>query len=85
MLPLNLADQFVVVDILVCGGAQAGANMRKAQDPCQDTCGRIRLIDAVPQWVLDTMPIRSCMGDMVSLPDENVLIINGALNGNVLD
>lgn len=35
-----------------------------------------------PQWVMETMPSRRNMGDMILLPTRNVLIINGAQQGS---
>ncbi|KAI3464873.1 hypothetical protein Pfo_021536 [Paulownia fortunei] len=46
-----------------------------------NTCGRIRITDPNPQWVMETMPLARVMGDMVLLPNGNVLIINGASAG----
>ncbi|XP_042021042.1 aldehyde oxidase GLOX1-like [Salvia splendens] len=46
-----------------------------------NTCGRIRINDPDPQWVMETMPLARVMGDMLLLPDGNVLIINCAAFG----
>ncbi|KAL0438882.1 UNVERIFIED_CONTAM: Aldehyde oxidase GLOX [Sesamum latifolium] len=43
-----------------------------------NTCARIRISDPNPQWVMETMPLARVMGDMVLLPNGNILILNGA-------
>ncbi|GFP85871.1 galactose oxidase [Phtheirospermum japonicum] len=71
-------------EVLVCGGAPKGAFVSaKSGDFIRalDTCGRIRIDDPDPQWVMETMPSARVMGDMVLLPNGNVLIINGAGSG----
>ncbi|KAH6771659.1 glyoxal oxidase-related protein [Perilla frutescens var. frutescens] len=71
-------------EVLVCGGAPKGsyvsANKRMFVEAL-DTCGRIRIQDRNPQWVMETMPGPRVMGDMVLLPNGDVLIINGAGSG----
>ncbi|KAL3634247.1 hypothetical protein CASFOL_021301 [Castilleja foliolosa] len=81
LLPLS---SNIGAEVLVCGGAPKGAfvsaksgNFTRALD----TCGRIRIDDPNPQWVMETMPSARVMGDMVLLPNGNVLIINGAGSG----
>ncbi|XP_051124035.1 aldehyde oxidase GLOX-like [Andrographis paniculata] len=71
-------------EVLVCGGAPNGSftsansnNFVKALS----TCARIRITDPNPQWSMETMPLPRVMGDMVLLPNGNVLIINGAASG----
>ncbi|XP_073036164.1 aldehyde oxidase GLOX1-like [Primulina eburnea] len=72
-------------EVLLCGGAPKGA-YTSAKDHgtflgALNTCGRIRIDDPNPQWVMETMPMGRVMGDMVLLPNGNVLIINGAASG----
>ncbi|KAI5074091.1 hypothetical protein GOP47_0010052 [Adiantum capillus-veneris] len=82
MLPLRAADGYAHVEILVCGGAQYGAFLNPNQFlPASQTCGRIDVLATNPQWEMETMPMRRTMGDMLLLPSEEVLIINGAQNG----
>lgn len=85
MLPLSFVDAFKSVEVLVCGGAAPNAftiaESRKTFLPCQQTCGRMRVTDAAPKWLVETMPVKRCMGDMLLLPNQNVLIINGAQAG----
>ncbi|KAK6117453.1 hypothetical protein DH2020_048805 [Rehmannia glutinosa] len=71
----------VGVEVLVCGGAPKGAYASAINGnftAALDTCARIRIDDPNPQWVMETMPNARVMGDMVLLPNGNVLIINGA-------
>jgi hypothetical protein len=78
-------------EVLVCGGAPAGSyNSTKQQQggtagafvPALTTCGRIKITDAAPAWVIETMPSPRVMGDMVLLPNgAEVAIINGAADG----
>ncbi|KAG6547918.1 hypothetical protein Mapa_010738 [Marchantia paleacea] len=83
MLPLVASDGFKEVEILVCGGSMQGAYQNPAaQYPASQTCGRIALSSDDPQWVMEGMPFRRTMGDMLILPSRDVLIINGAQNGS---
>lgn len=84
MLPLDYANNFSVVEILVCGGAQYGAFRNASGNtwPASDTCGRIVATASDPEWSMETMPIRRTMGDMVILPTADILLINGARNGS---
>ncbi|KAL6907565.1 hypothetical protein ACP4OV_002604 [Aristida adscensionis] len=74
-------------EVLVCGGAPAGSyNATKGKDgtfaPALATCGRIKITDAAPAWVIETMPSPRVMGDMILLPNGvEVVIINGATDG----
>lgn len=82
MLPLT-GPGFTGCEILICGGAAAGAYRNPtAQSPASNTCGRINPFAAAPAWAMETMPTRRTMGDMILLPTENVLIINGAAKGS---
>ena len=54
MLPLNNADGFSYVEILVCGGAQYGAFLYNENDlPASQTCGRIAPLSANPNWEME--------------------------------
>ncbi|CAD6202977.1 unnamed protein product [Miscanthus lutarioriparius] len=74
-------------EVLVCGGAPAGSyNSTKGGAgtfvPALTTCGRIKITDAAPAWVIETMPSPRVMGDMILLPNgAEVAIINGAADG----
>ncbi|KAI3759196.1 hypothetical protein L6452_06815 [Arctium lappa] len=85
LLPLRLKQGIAdAVQVLVCGGAPKGAfvNANNGKfDGALDTCGRIKISDQNPQWVMETMPLARVMGDMLLLPNGQVLIINGASAG----
>nr|GEX82204.1 hypothetical protein [Tanacetum cinerariifolium] len=85
LLPLRISKGIVAeVEVLVCGGAPKGAfvNANKGNfDRALDTCGRIKISDPNPQWVMETMPMARVMGDMLLLPNGHILIINGASAG----
>ncbi|KAL0369121.1 UNVERIFIED_CONTAM: Aldehyde oxidase GLOX [Sesamum calycinum] len=71
-------------EVLVCGGAPKGAYLSAMNGrfvTALDTCAKIRINDPNPEWVMETMPMPRVMGDMVLLPNANVLIINGAGSG----
>ncbi|CAN4095436.1 unnamed protein product [Withania somnifera] len=85
LLPLkNLQAQEIQAEVLVCGGAPKGSYI-SAQNgkysSALSTCGRIMISDPNPRWIMETMPLARTMGDMVILPNGNVLIINGAATG----
>ncbi|GFQ01448.1 galactose oxidase [Phtheirospermum japonicum] len=84
LLPLQLGGANVTADVLVCGGAPRGSFTSASNGNfvgALNTCGRIRITDRNPQWVMETMPLARVMGDMVLLPNGNVLIVNGASAG----
>ncbi|CAN4122942.1 unnamed protein product [Withania somnifera] len=85
LLPLkNLEAQTIQAEVLVCGGAPRGSYLKATTGDFVDalnTCGRITITDPNPQWTMETMPLARTMGDMVILPNGNVLIINGATSG----
>ncbi|XVE91425.1 hypothetical protein REPUB_Repub01dG0008500 [Reevesia pubescens] len=86
MLPLRLSWMGPpVVEVLVCGGAPAGAfmmaDMMKVFLEASRTCGRLRVNDPNPQWLMELMPMPRVMSDMILLPTGDVIIINGAANG----
>nr|PNR54931.1 hypothetical protein PHYPA_005824 [Physcomitrium patens]PNR54932.1 hypothetical protein PHYPA_005825 [Physcomitrium patens] len=82
MLPLTWQTGFGFAQIMVCGGAAAGAsNARNANAPASFSCGTIVASSGNPVWAMQNMPIRRVMGDMINLPTGDILIINGAQNG----
>lgn len=87
LLPLKLVQGNVIggAEVLVCGGGPKGAYASAANGGflgALNTCGRIKITDPSPQWVMETMPTARVMGDMVLLPNGNVLIINGGSAGS---
>ncbi|KAI3673253.1 hypothetical protein L6452_39370 [Arctium lappa] len=85
LLPLRIVQGIVAaVEVLVCGGAPKGAHLNAKNgkfDGALDTCGRIKISDPDPEWVTETMPSGRVMGDMLLLPNVDVLLINGGSSG----
>ena len=88
MLPLRLnsgnQSQSPEVEILVCGGAPKGSYSKAERGTyisASKTCGRIKVTDPNPKWVMEQMPMPRVMSDMIILPTGDVLLINGASNG----
>ncbi|GLJ08367.1 hypothetical protein SUGI_0087320 [Cryptomeria japonica] len=85
MLPLDPANDFQTVEILVCGGAPDGAFKQADQDEifvdALKSCGRIVITSENPEWRMEDMPGPRVMGDMLILPTGEILIINGAKEG----
>jgi len=84
---LPLKPNPIEAEVLVCGVAPVGSyNSTKGGAgtfvPALTTCGRIKITDAAPAWVIETMLSPRVMGDMILLPNgAEVAIINGAADG----
>ncbi|PHT51263.1 hypothetical protein CQW23_11010 [Capsicum baccatum] len=81
LLPLNMQDETIRAEVLVCGGTKKGSYLRAQGGKflgALNTCGRITITDPNPKWIMETMPVARTMGDMVILPNGDVLIVNGA-------
>lgn len=79
LLPLDENQPFLEAEIVVCGGAPRGSRVLAANGSFVDalgTCGRIKVNEANPNWVMEDMPIPRAMGDMLILPNGDVLILN---------
>ncbi|KAF9113460.1 hypothetical protein BGX27_001524 [Mortierella sp. AM989] len=76
LLPLDPAKNYAH-EILVCGGSEAQMQHAKALQ----TCGRINLNDADPQWEMDEMPSPRLMGDAVIVADGKIMLLNGCQTG----
>ncbi|KAH9312845.1 hypothetical protein KI387_027880, partial [Taxus chinensis] len=85
MLPLDSANNFQRVEILICGGAPDGAFKKATFNQtfveALKSCGRIEITSQNPQWQMEDMPGPRVMNDMLILPTGEVLIINGAKQG----
>ncbi|XP_061363752.1 aldehyde oxidase GLOX [Gastrolobium bilobum] len=90
LLPMNLTGlgngtRLPDAEVMVCGGAFPGAfnlaNKKKVFLEASRSCGRLRVTDPEPQWVMEVMPTPRVMPDMILLPTGDVLILNGAANG----
>ncbi|KAK7382615.1 hypothetical protein VNO80_01552 [Phaseolus coccineus] len=81
---LALQGDYSTAEIVVCGGAQYGAFLLRSTDtPAHGSCGRISALgeNENPKWEMENMPFARIMGDMVMLPNGDVLVINGAMSG----
>ncbi|KAM7269584.1 hypothetical protein ACFE04_025081 [Oxalis oulophora] len=85
LLPLRLTEETLVVEVMICGGAPNGAynmsNINRVFLPASSSCGRLKLSDPHPAWVMEDMPMPRVMPDMLILPTGDVILINGAGNG----
>ncbi|RWR88895.1 Glyoxal oxidase [Cinnamomum micranthum f. kanehirae] len=85
LLPLVLnSKKETKAEILVCGGAPPDSNAKANSGvfmSASKTCGRLTATDDSPEWVMEEMPLRRVMGDMIMLPTGDILIINGAAKG----
>ncbi|QCE04429.1 glutathione S-transferase [Vigna unguiculata] len=81
---LALQGDYSKAEIVVCGGAQYGAFLLRSTDsPAHGSCGRILALgeNENSKWEMENMPYGRIMGDMVMLPNGDVLVINGAMSG----
>lgn len=76
LLPLSSADQWAP-GVMVCGG---GA-YQDISSPTDPSCGRIRPLDANPDWEMDSMPEGRGMVEGTLLPDGTVVWVNGCNSG----
>ncbi|KAK3026645.1 hypothetical protein RJ639_040672 [Escallonia herrerae] len=88
LLPLRLSGSGtgsgVKVEVMVCGGAQGGSFLKAERGEyvaASKTCGRMRISDPEPKWVMEEMPMSRVMPDMLLLPTGDVIILNGASKG----
>ncbi|KAJ4841107.1 hypothetical protein Tsubulata_003738 [Turnera subulata] len=74
----------IQAEVLVCGGAPRGSFQQIKHGVFMravSTCGRLRVTDQDPQWIMESMPFPRVMCDMLLLPTGEVIIINGAQVG----
>ncbi|KAK9713979.1 hypothetical protein RND81_06G063000 [Saponaria officinalis] len=79
------AEAEAEAEVLICGGARRGAYEEAIRGqflPALNSCARMKINDPNPTWSMETMPMPRTMGDMVVLPNGDVLIINGAQSGS---
>ncbi|KAK6126884.1 hypothetical protein DH2020_039379 [Rehmannia glutinosa] len=91
LLPINLdiEDQNLVeIEVLVCGGNSRESytysdlqQPKRTFLPAAKDCGRLNLNTQGAQWEKEDMPSPRVMGDMLLLPNGDILIINGAKAG----
>ncbi|XP_057440719.1 aldehyde oxidase GLOX [Lotus japonicus] len=85
LLPLdeNIGNT-IEAEVMVCGGAPRGSFEAASQGNFMEalnTCGRIKVTDPNPTWVMESMPLPRAMGDMLLLPNGYIIIINGVKSG----
>ncbi|KAI3467402.1 hypothetical protein Pfo_024065 [Paulownia fortunei] len=71
-------------EVMVCGGAKGGAYVKAAKGlyvAASKSCGRLRVTDPDPKWIMEDMPMGRVMPDMLLLPTGDVIILNGAAKG----
>ncbi|KAK8589391.1 hypothetical protein V6N13_088241 [Hibiscus sabdariffa] len=81
LLPLDESNSDIEPEIMVCGGAPRASFTQAMQGNfirAISTCGRLKVLDPNPSWTMEDMPLARVMGDMILLPNGDVLIINGA-------
>ncbi|MQM01742.1 hypothetical protein Taro_034502 [Colocasia esculenta] len=88
LLPLDHADGFRKAEVMICGGAHAGAYQAVKSSPRRflralSSCGRMVIAGNAeePRWAMEDMPGPRVMSDMLVLPSGDVLLINGATRG----
>ncbi|XP_059637904.1 putative aldehyde oxidase Art an 7 [Cornus florida] len=86
LLPLDLRNgPEIHAEVLVCGGgdpqAYPKANNEKIFLPALQDCGRITITKPGAKWEIDMMPSPRIMGDMIILPNTELLLLNGAKKG----
>jgi hypothetical protein len=76
MMPLSSADNWHP-DIIICGGGP----YQDITAPADPSCGRIKPLDADPQWEMDSMPEGRGMVEGTLLADGTIIWVNGAQEG----
>ncbi|KAH9323358.1 hypothetical protein KI387_017997, partial [Taxus chinensis] len=85
MLPLESANNFQRVEILICGGAPNGAfkkaTFNQMSVEALKSCRRMEITSQNPQWKMEDMPRPRVVNDKLILRTGEVLIINSAKQG----
>nr|GMC69946.1 aldehyde oxidase GLOX-like [Ipomoea batatas] len=84
ILPLDHKNRFQRVEVMICGGATAGAYAEAKQGRYvegQKSCGRMVITGNKHKWNMENMPGPRLMNDMVILPTGQILTINGVKRG----
>ncbi|GAA0185629.1 hypothetical protein LIER_32917 [Lithospermum erythrorhizon] len=82
-LPLDPQGGFPL-EVMICGGQYKGNSLKANKYDFLEglnTCGRMVITDANPEWKMENMPMPRVMSDMINLPSGDVLVINGAQRG----
>ncbi|CAO2657437.1 Nn.00g035630.m01.CDS01 [Neocucurbitaria sp. VM-36] len=76
MMPLSSANDWNP-DIIICGGGP----YQDITAPGDPSCGRIKPLDANPEWEMDSMPEGRGMVEGTLLADGTIVWVNGAQEG----
>ncbi|CAK9137068.1 unnamed protein product, partial [Ilex paraguariensis] len=83
LLPID-ENRIHEAEIMICGGSPRNSFLSAKRGSfirASSTCGRLKVTDENPNWAMETMPTPRVMGDMVLLPNGDILVINGAESG----
>jgi hypothetical protein len=82
LLPLDENQASIEATVMICGGAPRGsfeaASKQNSFMQALTTCGFLKVTDSNPNWIIENMPMARVMGDMLILPNGDIIIINGA-------
>ncbi|CAL9101105.1 unnamed protein product [Musa textilis] len=87
LLPLRLRSDTtapIPAEVIICGGAShksAALAAEKVFVPALRRCSRLTITKQKATWHMEVMPTPRVMGDMLLLPNADVLIVNGAAKG----
>lgn len=86
LLPLKLkaGEAFPEAEVMICGGSYGGAYLKAKVGEyvaASNSCGRLKVSDPDPKWVMEEMPMGRVMPDMLLVPTGDVVILNGAGRG----
>ncbi|CAM8925864.1 unnamed protein product [Rhodiola kirilowii] len=88
LLPINIKNPFqaqIPAEVIVCGGAPQRAYGlaldTKVFLTALDDCNRLVITDPFAEWKREKMPTPRVMSDMLTLPNGELLMINGARKG----
>ncbi|KAF7310082.1 hypothetical protein MIND_00381500 [Mycena indigotica] len=84
---LPLSPPNYIPEVLVCGGSDTDERIAppelSSQTPASDQCSRIELSPAGIKrgWIVERMPERRILPEMLILPTGQIIIVNGAQTG----
>ncbi|KAJ3218621.1 hypothetical protein HK099_004992, partial [Clydaea vesicula] len=81
---LPLKAPHYTATFLTCGGGGGTSTDPKVSGEgglAFDTCASINPEEENAEWIVERMPLRRVMGNMLALPDGTFLMVNGAANG----
>ncbi|KAI3836764.1 hypothetical protein MKW92_000213 [Papaver armeniacum] len=87
LLPIKLHGEnadVIPTEVIVCGGGDPNGFALAEKGtftPASSSCGRIQITKPNAAWKMEKMPSPRVMGDMLNLPNGELLIINGAKKG----